>query len=127
VAHPPTLKQGEVMIYKASCHCGKIEFDVEGELTGAMACNCSICSRKGSLLWFVPREAAQLPTSLEGIGTYVFNRHVIRHHFCQTCGIHPYAEGIDPKGNQIAAINIRCLENIDLESIPVKHFDGRSM
>lgn len=35
------------MIYKGSCHCGKVAFEVEGELTGAMACNCSICSRKG--------------------------------------------------------------------------------
>ena len=44
------------MKYKGSCHCGKIAFEVEGELNGAMACNCSMCSRKGSLLWFVPRD-----------------------------------------------------------------------
>ena len=44
------------MKYKGSCHCGKVAFEVEGELNGAMACNCSMCSRKGSLLWFVPRD-----------------------------------------------------------------------
>jgi len=38
------------MTYTGSCHCGKSAFDVEGERKGAMACNCSICSRKGSLL-----------------------------------------------------------------------------
>jgi hypothetical protein len=27
----------------------------------------------------------------------------------------------------MAAINIRCLEGIDLESVPVQHFDGRSL
>jgi hypothetical protein len=27
---------------------------------------------------------------------------------------------------QMAAINLRTLENFDLESVPVKHFDGRS-
>jgi hypothetical protein len=27
----------------------------------------------------------------------------------------------------MAAINIRCLEGIDLESMPVQHFDGRSL
>jgi hypothetical protein len=43
------------------------------------------------------------------------------------CGIHPYAEGRDPKGNAMAAINIRCLEDIDLASIPVTRFEGRSM
>ena len=35
--------------------------------------------------------------------------------------------GSDPKGNEMAAINIRCLENIDLDAIPVKPFDGRSL
>ena len=114
------------MIYKGSCHCGKIAFEVEGELTGAMACNCSICSRKGSLLWFVPRDKLRLLTSDEVIGTYTFNKHVIKHHFCKTCGIHPYAEGADAKGNRTAAINIRCLEGVDVGSIPVQHFDGRS-
>jgi hypothetical protein len=30
-------------------------------------------------------------------------------------------------GNRTAAINIRCLEGIDLDSVPVQHFDGRSL
>jgi hypothetical protein len=115
------------MKYKGSCHCGKVAFEVEGELDGAMSCNCSMCSRKGSLLWFVPRDQLHVVTSEENIGTYTFNKHVIQHRFCQTCGIHPYGEGIDPKGNRMAAINIRCLEGIELESVPVQHFDGRSM
>jgi hypothetical protein len=115
------------MIYKGSCHCGQVAFEVEGEINGAMACNCSICSRKGSLLWFVPREQFRLLTPESAASTYVFNKHVINHRFCPTCGIHPYAEGVDPKGNRTAAINIRCLEDIDLASIPVQNFDGRSL
>jgi hypothetical protein len=113
--------------YNGSCHCGKIAFEVEGDLNGAMACNCSMCSRKGSLLWFVPQEQLRLLTSAEDVGTYTFNKHVIKHRFCQTCGIHTYGEGLDPKGDQIAAINIRCLEEIDLGSVPVQHFDGRAL
>lgn len=113
------------MIYKGSCHCGKIAFDVEGDLTGAMACNCSMCSRKGALLWFVSRDQLRLLTAEEDAGTYTFNKHVIQHRFCRTCGIHPYGEGVDPNGNRMAAINIRCLEGIDPASVPVKHFDGR--
>jgi len=115
------------MIYKGSCHCGKVAFEVEGELTGAMACNCSICSRKGSLLWFVPHDKFHLLTPDDFASTYTFNKHIIKHRFCPTCGIHPYAEGVDPKGNRMAAINIRCLEGVDLASVPVQNFDGRSM
>lgn len=114
-------------MYKGSCHCGKVAFRVEGELQGALACNCSICSRKGSLLWFVPRDSMQLLTPEGELDTYTFNKHAIKHRFCRTCGIHPYGEGVDPKGNRMAAINIRCLEDIDLDAIPVRHFDGRSL
>ena len=115
------------MKYEGSCHCGKVAFEVEGELDGAMACNCSICSRKGSLLWFVPRARMTLRTPEENSRVYEFNKHRIKHRFCTTCGIHPYADGVDPKGNRMAAINIRCLEGIDLDKVPVKHFDGRSL
>jgi hypothetical protein len=114
------------MNYTGSCHCGAVAFEVEGEIKSALACNCSICRRKGSLLWFVPRDALKLTTREDAARDYQFNKHVLHHRFCPTCGIHPYAEGADPKGNRMAAINIRCLEGIELESIPVTHFDGRS-
>ncbi|HVL76781.1 MAG TPA: GFA family protein [Noviherbaspirillum sp.] len=115
------------MRYNGSCHCGHVAFEVEGEIESAMSCNCSICRRKGSLLWFVPRDALQLTTPDANARTYMFNQHVIRHRFCPVCGIHPYGEGVDPDGNRIAAVNIRCLENLELESVPVTHFDGRSL
>ena len=115
------------MSHKGSCHCGAVAFEVDGELTGAMACNCSICSRKGSLLWFVPRDHLRLLTSEDALATYTFNKHVIRHNFCRTCGIHPYGEGTDREGNRMAAVNIRCLEDIDLDAVPVNQFDGRAL
>ena len=115
------------MVYKGSCHCGKAAFEVEGTVDGAMACNCSMCQRRGSLLWFVPRERLRLSTPEGSLATYMFNKHVIKHRFCSTCGIHLFGEGTDPKGNAMAAVNIRCLEGIDLDAVPVKHFDGRSL
>ena len=47
--------------------------------------------------------------------------------FCPECGIHPLGEGAMPDGTPIAAINVRCLENVDFSGLPVKHFDGRSL
>ncbi|MFM4671432.1 hypothetical protein ACEUEG_20700, partial [Aeromonas media] len=32
-----------------------------------------------------------------------------------------------PKGNHIVAINVRCLEGIEPESLPVQHYDGRAL
>jgi len=111
---------------KGSCHCGKVAFEVDGTPDKAMSCNCSICQRKGSLLWFVPRDTLHLLTPEANASTYTFNKHAVKHRFCPTCGIHPYGEATDPKGNRMAAVNIRCLEGIDLDAVPVAKFDGRS-
>jgi hypothetical protein len=75
----------------------------------------------------VPRNQLRLLTPESDLGTYTFNKHRIKHRFCPKCGIHPFGEGTDPKGNKMAAVNARCLEGIDLASVPVKHFDGRSL
>lgn len=115
------------MIYQGGCHCGKVRFEVEGELERMLECNCSICASRGSLLWFVPRQNLNVLSAEQDIGTYTFNKGVIRHRFCQTCGIHTYGEGEDPKGNAMAAINVRCIDGIDLGSIPIESFDGRSL
>ena len=114
------------MLYTGRCHCGRIRYRVEGQVDSGMACNCSICSRRGSLLWFVPREKLELLTPEDAASTYTFNKHVIRHRFCPTCGIHPYGEGVAPDGARMAAINLRTLEDFDLDSVPVTRFDGRS-
>jgi hypothetical protein len=114
------------MKYNGSCHCGKVAFEVEGELTSALACNCSICQRKGSLLWFLPRSSFTLLSPDDAASTYLFNKHLIRHRFCPNCGIHPYAEGTDPQGNAMAAVNVRCLEGIELDKVQVHHYDGRT-
>lgn len=115
------------MKYEGSCHCGRIRFEAEGEITHAMSCNCSICQRKGALMWFVPHSAMRLLTPEADMSTYLFNKHAINHRFCPSCGIHPYAEGITPTGQPMVAVNLRCLEGVDLDAIPVKHFDGRAL
>jgi hypothetical protein len=118
------------MIYKGSCHCGQVAFELEGDITPTthvMDCNCSMCSRKGGLLWFVPRRALRLLTAEENLSTYTFNKHAIKHRFCAKCGIHPFAEAQSPSGEAMVAINVRCLEGVDYAALPVKHFDGRAL
>jgi len=113
--------------YNGSCHCGNIAFEVDGEIDSGLACNCSICSRKASLLWFVPRENLRLKTPEDAAKTYEFNKHAIKHRFCAECGIHPYAEATNREGKPTAAVNLRCIEDLDLSKVPVKHFDGKAL
>jgi hypothetical protein len=114
------------MNYQGSCHCGRIAFEVEGELEQVIDCNCSHCSRKGYLLWFVPRAQLKLKTPESDMATYTFNKHVIKHHFCPTCGCAPFGFGVSPSGDAMAAVNVRCLDGIDLPSLKRVPVDGRS-
>ena len=114
------------MSLQGSCHCGRIAFEVEGAPQGVMSCNCSICQRKGALMWFVPKADLRLKTPAEDMSTYLFNKHLIRHHFCAHCGIHPFGEAVGPDGRDMAAVNVRCIEGIDLGALPVQHYDGRA-
>ena len=111
---------------KGSCHCGRISFEVEGDFSEAKECNCSHCSRKGYLLSFVPRENLHLKCSESSYSTYHFNKHAINHHFCPECGCAPFATGKGPSGAAMAAINVRCLEGVNLDEVPTRKVDGRS-
>lgn len=114
------------MVYKGSCHCRSIEFEVEGNLESAVECNCSHCSRKGYLLWFVPRAQLKLKADEDVLKTYRFNTHKIEHRFCSNCGCAPIAFGVN-NGIETASINVRCLENVNLDSVKRMAYDGKSL
>ena len=46
-------ERGAMAAYEGGCHCGRIAFVVEGEIDQLYECNCSICSKRGALHWFV--------------------------------------------------------------------------
>ena len=110
-----------------SCHCGAVRFTVDGAPEQALECNCSHCSRKGFLLWFVPGSALQVTAGDGAMTEYRFNRHAIRHLFCPTCGCQPFGLGTMPDGTPTAAINLRCLEDFELDAVPRVPFDGRAL
>jgi hypothetical protein len=115
------------MLYRGGCHCGKIAFEVEGELSQVIECNCSICTKRGYLLWFVARDKLKLAAPESELATYTFNTGRISHCFCLVCGCAPFGLGSDKMGAAKAAINARCLDGIDLSAFPRVPFDGRSL
>ena len=116
----------EATKHTGGCHCGKVRYEVTTKLDKLMSCNCSICSKKGSLLTFAPADAFTLKSGADDLGDYQFNKHVIHHLFCKTCGIASFARGKGPDGKEMVAINARCLDDVDLKSIPTTEFDGKS-
>jgi hypothetical protein len=113
--------------HTGGCHCGQVRFAVTLDLAGAVSCNCSICSKKGLILAFAPASQFRLDSGEALLADYTFNKHVIRHTFCRHCGTQSFSRGKMPDGTEIAAINLRCLDNVDLSAITPKPIDGKSL
>lgn len=114
--------------HKGSCHCGAVKYSFEGDLgEPVMECNCSHCSRKGFLLKFIPAEAFTLETPDAPLTEYRFNARSIAHLFCPTCGVQAFARGDDPStGAELVAINVRCVEGVELDELNRQAVDGAS-
>jgi hypothetical protein len=99
-----------------------VAFEAVGDPPKLLECNCSVCRPKGYLLWFVPEKDFKLERGAEALGSFRFNRQLIDHRFCRTCGVSPFAQGPGT-----VAVNARCLEVFDLSSVPIEPFDGAAL
>jgi hypothetical protein len=114
--------------YSGGCQCGKVRYEVDMDVAEVIACNCSRCRRLGSLLAFAPVTQFRLLSGDTDLTSYKFNRHLIHHKFCSTCGIQSFAIGKNPKtGAEMAAINVRCLDDVDTDAFKVRKVDGKSL
>lgn len=113
--------------YSGGCHCGQVRYDVTADLSSVIACNCSICVRRGTLLTFVPVESFALRAGGEDLVDYQFNKKVIHHLFCRHCGVASFSRGVVPGGKEMIAINVRCLDGVDPAALKPVPFDGRSL
>lgn len=114
-------------LHKGSCHCGKVKFEADIDLKSALSCNCSICLRKGTLLTFVGADKFKIVSGKENLTNYQFGKKSINHTFCSTCGVTPFGSGKAPDGSAVFAVNVRCLDDIDLDKIVINNFDGKSI
>lgn len=111
--------------YEGSCHCGSIQFETSLDLDEAIQCDCSICIRKGSIVVRVKPSDFSLLSPLEELSLYSFNKHVAKHYFCRTCGIHPFHR---PRSYpDLWAVNIRCLAGVDLNEIEPRPVFGSEL
>ena len=109
-----------------SCHCGAVQFEIETDPSFISECNCSICSKKGSLNHTIPPEQFRLTAGEENLTLYQFNTETAQHYFCKTCGIHPFSHPRTAPENY--NVNFRCLDDFDLEAEKPERrfFDGQN-
>ena len=114
------------MIHKGGCHCGVVTYEVDAPANLEVSeCNCSICSKSGYLHLIVPKSKFRLLTGEDNLSCYSFDTHEARHLFCRTCGIKSfYIPRSHPNG---VSVNLRCLDDSNIESVRVELFDGKSI
>ncbi len=115
------------MKYTGNCHCGKVSYHVQLDLSKEVAsCNCSICSKRGLLLSFATAEDFTMLKGEDQLQDYQFYKKNIHHLFCRTCGISSFARGTSKDGSSMYAINVRCLDGIELDTLKLQPVNGKN-
>ena len=78
-----------------------------------------------SCVFITPASQFTLLSGDADLTDFEFNKHLIQHKFCSTCGIQSFAIGTHPKtGVKMAAVNVRCVDGVDVDSLQVRKVDG---
>lgn len=114
------------MKYTGGCHCGAVRYGAEADLSQTIICNCSHCSKKGFILAFIPGERFTLLSGEDMLTEYRFGEKSLAYLFCKTCGTDSFARGTEQDGQPIVALNVRCLDGVDLSVLHPTKYDGLS-
>lgn len=111
--------------YTGGCHCGKVKFEAQTDLSYVITCNCSHCGMKGLVLTFIPATQFTLLSREEDLVDYQFNKKIIHHLFCRHCGVQSFGRGTNQKGEATVSLNVRCLSGVDIETLTLTPYDGK--
>jgi hypothetical protein len=104
-----------------------VRYEVATDLAMVLDCNCSHCSKRGALWTFVPAGEFTLTDGGDNLVDYRFNKKVIHHLFCRNCGIESFGRGKGPDGAETVAVNVRCLDGVEIAALTLTPFNGRDI
>lgn len=110
--------------YTGGCHCGAVRYEVDTDLAETMVCNCSHCHKKGFILHFAPKVNFRLLKGGDNLTAYHFNKNIIHHQFCKTCGVESFSTS---DTYEKMMINVRCLDDVDTDTLQPKKVNGRNL
>ena len=76
----------------ATCHCGAVELSLylPKGIQGIRRCDCSMCRRRGAIVFSVALENLTVGRGQEALSLYQFNTKTAKHYFCSICGIYTH-------------------------------------
>ena len=123
------------MTIKGSCHCGNVNFKIDGEIPNQLTrCTCSFCSKRGALYAYYQPEQFHSSASGESDGIYRWNTQMVAHHFCSNCGIPTFSDSpaFEPDGSwdkktRRIGVNARLFDGFDAATASVTVIDGKNL
>jgi hypothetical protein len=119
--------------FAGSCHCGAVRFEIDADIDHVRVCDCSVCSKRGALIYRVAPDAFRLLTPFDKLSVYRWGSRTGADYFCPTCGILPFRKPRQPTTQEAAAgvqafqgwaVNTRCLDGFDPSSVPIRRIYG---
>lgn len=110
-----------------SCHCGALQWKLEGDPGSATACNCTLCRRYGTL-WAYDYENERIFISGPSVAYTRPGKAdpALEIRFCPTCACVLCWRGLrlGPDGRRRIAVNLRLAPPDEVAHIPIDKFDG---
>ena len=103
-----------------SCHCGAVRITLPHAPDWVGACNCSLCSKLGTLWAYYPDADVAIDGATDA---YVWGTRSIGIHHCRTCGCVTHWRTLGRDFGRMG-INARLLEGFAAETVEIRLLDN---
>ena len=116
----------KIQKHVGSCHCGAVRFEATLDATAGSRCNCTVCTKSGTLTTIVKPDAFTLLTDPDALAMYEWGGKTARRYSCKLCSVMCFARGyLEQVGGDYVSINLLALDDVEIGEIKVSHWDGR--
>ena len=119
---------------EGGCHCGRVRFTLKAAPAEVTRCNCSICTKLGSLCGYCAPEDFAIVQGEDALSSYCWGDRMLDFRFCSHCGCHVHwqarperlAECFPEGSPHKIGFNARLIDGIERGTLKTVDWDGRN-